>query len=273
MSIFYQYRQESCHFFTSINNTFPAHLHRQIELMVVLEGSLTVTADHKEYIMSAGDGMILFPNQVHSLCTPESSKIFLCIFEESFCHSYQKFFSNSRPVSPLFHLPGLPEHSRVAVEGLLGLLEHWEEDTPMPDSVLYFSQGYLTLLLASIFQNLELEETHGINDLELEQRILLYIDSHFTQSLSLEILSQEFGFSRYSISRMFSEKLNTSFPDYVNSKRLECARSMLTNTNLHVSRIAEASGFGSTRTFFREFRDYYGITPGDFRRNHGFPKA
>ena len=92
MSIFYQNRSERLLFFTSHNNSFTAHLHRQVELIVVLEGELCTSIDHTEYKLSPGCAAIIFPNQLHSLKTVSDSRILLCIFDADYCHSYCNFF-------------------------------------------------------------------------------------------------------------------------------------------------------------------------------------
>ena len=111
-----------------------------------------------------------------------------------------------------------------------------------------------------------LQVRKNTDDLELEQRLLLYLDTHYTEELSLESLSKEFGVSRFVLSRIFTEKLHTTFPDYVNSRRLDYARDLLLSTELSVTQIALDVGFGSSRTFFRAFHSAYHTTPGAYRR-------
>lgn len=268
MSIFYQSRLEALRFYTSENNSFTAHLHCQVELIAVLAGALTATIDHREYHLSAGSVAIIFPNQLHSLETPESSRILLCIFDGDYCHSYQKYFWKCNPKSNVLMPSELSSHGHAAIDGLLGLTGAFPRGGNIPRQILALAEGYLTLLLADIFPKLTLSPKNISADLVLEQRLLLYIDAHFTENLSLEILSREFGVSRFSLSRLFSDKFRTTFPCYVNSKRLEFARDMLISTNESITRIALDAGFGSSRTFFREFQQAFHMTPKEYRQNH-----
>lgn len=256
------------YFYISRNNTYPPHLHTQVELLFVLEGELTLTVGEHSHTLLPQTGGIIFPNQLHSLRTEGTSKILLCIFHSSYCHSFQKYFKGYRPCTNLFSSECLSEHSRTGIHGLLGLTSGFTNGTPIPIQVLAVAEGYLTLLLADVFRTLPLEELESFEDLELEQRLLVYLDTHFMDDLSLESLSKEFGISRFRLSRIFADKLHTSFPYYVNSKRLEYARELLENTADSVTRIALDAGFGSSRTFFREFRQAYHTTPGAYRRSH-----
>jgi len=54
--------------------------------------------------------------------------------------------------------------------------------------------------------------------------------------------------------------------DYLTLHRLAEARRLLATTDLPVSRVAEASGFGSVSRFYRAFTDACGIPPARFRR-------
>ena len=273
MSIFYQNSRERLRLYTSKNNTFASHLHKQVELIIVLHGSLTVTADSKSHQLQSGQGVIIFPNRLHSLYTDAAigSQVLLCIFEPDFCPHYRKYFQNYVPERNTFELVGLSTHSHIAAEQLLALTETFDRLEPIPNYISSLAEGYLSLLLADLFipssaNPIHLQHQNGGEDLELEQRVLIYLDEHFTEELSLEHLSKEFGISRFQLSRLFSEKLHTGFPSYVTSKRLEYARELLATTDESVTNIALDAGFGSSRSFFREFKNAYRMTPNEFRK-------
>lgn len=266
MSIFYQNRAEQFLFYLSENNTFATHLHKQVEILVVIEGQLHFTVDHNTYQLSQGEGAIVFPNQLHSLETKGQSQILLCIFDADFCHSYRKHFQNRLPSDNVFNRLQISCHNQTAVNGLVQLTQDFQKGTPIPKNILALADGYLTLLLADIFAQVQLETKTIANDLELEQQLLIYLDSHYTEDLSLESLSKEFGVSRFVLSRLFTDKLHTTFPSYVNSKRLELAKDLLFSTDLSITQIALDAGFGSSRTFFREFRQAFHVTPGEYRK-------
>lgn len=266
MSIFYQNRAERLLFYTSDNITFATHLHRQVEILLVLEGQLNCTVDHATYQLSQGEGAIVFPNQLHSLTTNGQSRILLCIFDADFCHSYRKHFQNTLPLQNNFSPEEYSLHSHAAIQGMLQLTRECPKGSPITANALALAEGYLTLLLADLFSQMSLAPKTISDDLELEQQLLIYLDSHYTEELSLDILSKEFGVSRFVLSRLFTEKLHTTFPYYVNSKRLALAKDLLTSTNLSITQIALDAGFGSSRTFFREFRQAFHITPGEYRK-------
>lgn len=268
MSIVYQNRPERIRLFLSDNNSFTLHLHRQAELLIVLSGELELIADHNCHLLQTGQGALIFPNQLHSLCTVHKSQILLCIFEADVCTGYRKPFQDKRPVHNSILLSELSAHAHTALDGLLCLAQSFPREGTVPTDLSGFCEGYLMLFLTDFFARQPLENRKISEDLELEQRLLIYLDTHFTEELSLEILSREFGISRFQLSRIFSDRLHTSFPYYVNSRRIEYARNQLLNSNNSVTQIALDAGFGSTRTFFREFRQIYHVSPGEYRRQH-----
>lgn len=275
MSIFYQTSREPLRLYISQNNTYASHIHKQAELIIVLDGELTVTTDQENHQLQKGQGILVFPNRLHSLYTDTQtgSHVLLCIFETDFCPHYRKYFQGYLPTRNTFELENLSSHSRLATEQLFALTKCFDRKSPIPSYIRNLAEGYLSLLLTDLFipsaaNPLPLQHQKGGEDLELEQRVLIYLDEHFTEELSLDHLSKEFGVSRFHLSRLFSDKLKTGFPSYVTSKRLEYARELLITTNLSVTVISLEVGFGSSRSFFREFKAVYHMTPNEYRKQH-----
>lgn len=102
--------------------------------------------------------------------------------------------------------------------------------------------------------------------MDLVPKILAYIDMHFLDHINLDTLSRELGISKFIISRIFSEQFHISFRDYINGQRVAFAHMLLLSTTHPVTDIAFDSGFNSLRSFYRVFKNEYGITPNEFRR-------
>lgn len=84
MKIKYQHRDPQFHLFISTNNTYPLHLHKNVEIAMVLSGDIRVHIDQQEYVLSEGDMAIIFPNQPHGYQTIDHSQILLIFFDASF---------------------------------------------------------------------------------------------------------------------------------------------------------------------------------------------
>ena len=79
-------------------------------------------------------------------------------------------------------------------------------------------------------------------------------------------LSVELNTNRTYLSKLFNEKLNMNFSDFVNKFRVEKAKNVINNSNLCNEEIAYESGFNSLTSFYRAFKKIEKITPAEYRK-------
>ncbi len=99
----------------------------------------------------------------------------------------------------------------------------------------------------------------------LASEIENYIDSHLAEDISVEILCKKFFISRQSLYSLFKNGYNDSVKNFINSKRLNQAKKLLTETSLSVSKIATQVGFADYNYFIRTFKSKFKITPLQYR--------
>jgi AraC family transcriptional regulator of adaptative response / DNA-3-methyladenine glycosylase II len=100
-------------------------------------------------------------------------------------------------------------------------------------------------------------------------RALRIITETGGDEISLETLSRELGISARQLRRMFAQSLGTSPRSIVQSNRLALARQLLTTSQLPMTGIAMAAGFGSVRRFNAAIRNAFDMTPSEFRHRCG----
>lgn len=88
-----------------------------------------------------------------------------------------------------------------------------------------------------------------------------YISSHCTESLSLEDLANEAGFSKYHFARLFKEMTGTTCHNFVLGRRIIYAKNLLMDFSLPITEVAMRAGFNSLATFNRIFKAQIGCTP------------
>ena len=110
---------------------------------------------------------------------------------------------------------------------------------------------------------------HNNVDSEVIAASMNYINSHYQENLTLDMVSDFAGFSRYYFSRSFKKQTGYSFKDYLCQKRLQVAMDLLIRTNRSMREVAIESGFGSVATFNRVFREKKGCTPTQYRAIYG----
>lgn len=97
-------------------------------------------------------------------------------------------------------------------------------------------------------------------------RVTGYIDEHYCDGVSLEEVASATGISRYYVSHLFKEMMDTTFVGYVNELRLNRAAMLLVTTDLPIIEISSMSGFNNLSNFNRAFKMNFGKTPSAYRK-------
>lgn len=104
------------------------------------------------------------------------------------------------------------------------------------------------------------------NDKKDINKALEYIEHHYAENLSLNVLAEEVHMNSYYFSSFFKKSTGENFKDYVNRIRLKHAVSLLLDTDEKVYEIAMNVGFGDARAFNDAFQKAYGETPAGYRK-------
>jgi YesN/AraC family two-component response regulator len=112
----------------------------------------------------------------------------------------------------------------------------------------------------------------GTGSIDLSKPIesaLEYITQHLSERLTLRVVSREVYLSPSHFSRLFVQKVGIHFNDYVLSRRIETAKTLLTETRLPIELIAMKTGFCSAPYFSQTFKRLTGKTPRTYRYSSG----
>lgn len=97
-------------------------------------------------------------------------------------------------------------------------------------------------------------------------RVLAYLDDHLTEEISLEELAGQACFSPYHFHRIFTALIGQTVMAYVRRLRLERAAGLLTfHPSRSITEIALESGFQSSASFAKAFKDHFGCTASQWR--------
>lgn len=104
------------------------------------------------------------------------------------------------------------------------------------------------------------------NDEILMSKVMKTINDHLADpTLNVEMLAANVGMSRVHMHRKLKELTNQSARDFIRSIRLKQAANLLREKNLSVSEVAYATGFSNLSHFSNTFRDFYGISPNEYK--------
>lgn len=102
---------------------------------------------------------------------------------------------------------------------------------------------------------------------ELEETMLNYITEHYWElDFSLQMCAEHFGVSPEHFSRTIKAVTGRKFIEIVNQLRLERAKRYLLETDKKMEEVAELSGYGTAKSFFRSFKQAEGVPPGVWRK-------
>ena len=108
---------------------------------------------------------------------------------------------------------------------------------------------------------------HAIGDAESRRISMIkeYINNHYSEDLSLNLLASLAGMSPASFSRFFKMRTNKTISSYIIDIRLGHAARALVDTTRNVSEICYSCGFNNISNFNRMFKAKRGVVPHEFR--------
>jgi len=95
-----------------------------------------------------------------------------------------------------------------------------------------------------------------------------YIRNNFARNISLLDAADELGITQGYLSRIFKERTDYTFLEYLTCYRLRKALKLLKNRSLKINEIAHKTGFQDHGYFTQLFRRYMGVTPGHYRNGN-----
>ncbi|MBT2289763.1 response regulator [Paenibacillus albidus] len=102
---------------------------------------------------------------------------------------------------------------------------------------------------------------------KLVEEIEVYIEEHLEHNVMLRDAANHFSFSPNHLGQIFYEETGVYFSDYVSLRRLERVKELLGDPKLKVYEAAHRVGYKNLSHFSKQFKEYYGVSPGDYRRH------
>lgn len=117
----------------------------------------------------------------------------------------------------------------------------------------------LVILNRLVLENIIPEKTSCKKGLRLDD-IFTYVNSHLTEEISLDTLSEDLFFSKYHILHEFKKKTGISLYKYIIKRRLDYSKTLI-ESGMHIKEVCHNCGFGDYSNYFRSFKKEYGYTP------------
>ena len=235
---------------------FAPHLHDEVEIVVLFQGSAVLTQNGQRFPMEAGDIAFLYPGCVHGYASETAVDVEKFIFSPRGLAELEQALAAGVAQTPVIR------QEQLAGTGITALateiLERYDRCTPAEQ------HAYLFLLAARLLPLCPPQESREQTGTTLN-RVLDHCRAQYHSDLTLESVAAALFISPNHIFHLFHHRLGMGFRDYLNLLRLEEAETLLRQTDRSVTEIASLCGFGSTRSLDRAFLRHRGMSPRDYR--------
>ena len=100
----------------------------------------------------------------------------------------------------------------------------------------------------------------------LLDQITDYVKANLGEKLTLKMVAGQFGVSVSTVTQLFQKKAQTTFHEFVTQCRMEKARKLVMQGN-SLEAVGRAVGYRDHSTFYRAFRQTFGVSPREYRKN------
>lgn len=243
--------------FERTDNHCMPHYHLAAEVVYVESGMMTGIIAGKEIHIHKGQMVVISSYTIHSFHTPDSSQVIVAVIPMDFVpaiHQRIRNFSLNRL---------LIEEPDSDLVFLLKLLLKSCDTGGNRETIQGLSQSLLGLLI----HEYGLSEHLPLDSAGIMYLIIPYIQQHFTEDICLDDLAGHFNYSKSRLSHLFQQQLHMTFTEFLNRLRCRHAASLLASQNSEetILDIAGESGFHSVSTFYRVFKQIYGLSPLAYR--------
>lgn len=226
-----------------------------------LAGRGCLTYDTTEYDVKPGSAMLLFFPHHNRYWLPKSSPfwefIYLCLSGSDIMRIVKNIISTHGPLLTI-------DQSARSVLCAVSIVESALRG--MVVSPFSASSGAYQLAMALCDDSTMHDKNHNRPTSILNA--INYINSHLHDPLlSIDILAEVAGFSRYHFSRQFLQSVGMAPGEYVADVRIKEALRLLRETKLPVKEIAFKCGFVDPNYFCKAFRKKTGMAPGVLRKS------
>ena len=242
------------------------HYHDFCKLVLLVSGQGEYTVEERHYSLRAGDILLIGNGQIHRpefAAGIEYERIIFYISPEFLKKQSTEDCSLEELFAETFgHVLRLEERRYQKVFALAEQLEAELKKDSFGKSIL--GNSLLLQLLVRIGRyrdkgKMQGEERSSVSD-ERIKRLLLFIEHHLSEELSVECLSEQCFISRYHLMRLFKKETGQSLYDYLTERRLFFARDLI-RQGRNATESCFQAGFGSYSSFVRAYGKRFGTTP------------
>lgn len=251
------------------------HWHREIEIILIIEGTVKLGVNKKEIELPKGEFYIINTGDVHYfLPSPNSERIIiqldLAIFDDLQCVKENqidliRLFNNAQKSSHEWN----QKLKQKKIKKLQDIHQEFTEKDLGFEIAIRAKLYEMVLILYREVPWVEVSDDYsskGKKNVMYLKEIYNYLEENYQNNISLNDVANYIGFTPSYFSKFFKKHHGITFLKYLTQYRLTKVQWRLLNQDLSITEIAYASGFVNLKTFNRIFKSELGLTPTEFRK-------
>ncbi len=251
---------------------YPPHWHTPFELIMPTKSWYKVRCGNREYFLREGDILIICPGVLHELFAPEQGVriIFQPLLSSFSLSDLDLLISMIDPavlITPETH----PQIYEQVQKRLLEIRDEYLLAPSFAESSIYSKVLEILVLVGRhhaemVRQGFDAKDSKQQEYMKKFDFICGYISEHFSEQLTLDDMASMAGFSKYHFTRLFKQYTDCSFYQYLNQKRINYAKLLLTDKQIPILEVSLRSGYSNLSAFLRMFKKIAGCTPSELRK-------
>ena len=242
------------------------HVHRALELGLVLEGDATVRVDERIFPVKKGSLFFFNANEPHQIqaSSQAGAKVAYLQVASSFCSEYLSCFRNlelqENDLTGTLPAECLKELTKLMVQALTDYMAE-DSDLYALRCVCSVCQLYSRLLTVAPYRQMT-EAAYLARNKKMARlsRITEYIDNNYSEKITLEQLAKQEGVTTTYLSHFIHDHLHMTFQEYVSSVRFERALKLLRDTSMCMTDVSVVSGFSDVKYLSRMLESHFGMS-------------
>lgn len=246
-------------FIVNRNEDCAPHFHSAIEITYVVSGCIDATVRGVQRRLTAGDIAIACGYEQHGFSTVGKSEVHVWLFPAETVPAF-----TAQTADKMFRSPFLGKCART--DEITANMTYLHRYIDAEYSLT--AKGYMYAILGILQEELGFIKKDGYRQSDLLiQKLLVYIEEHYRDDLTVSELSRHFGYNKDYISKIINSHIHCGFNRYVNLLRARNAKNLIENSDQSLDDICFSSGFGCMKSFRRAFTEYYSQTPREYQKS------
>lgn len=250
-----------------------SHFHPFTEIFFITHGNGIIEIDYIDVSVKEGDLIIINPNCPH---TEKSSYNYMDQLEYivfginnlTLANKSLPQLNGETPNPTYYKIMNFNNNKNVILYYLNTLVHEVEEKESNYELAC---KSILTLFIIYISRNAESTLLIADNPEKLNiecVKIKNYIDSHYSENITLDILSNLSYVNKFHLVHLFTKQMGISPINYLINRRIEESKNLLTTTNYTIRDISTIVGFSNSSYFSQMFKKFTGYSPRMYKNKY-----